>query len=73
MFNRRCAFAIFAAAVLLLSVPAFSQVDTGIIEALALDQSKAPLPGVTVTVSRPETGFETSGITDTAGLARFPS
>ena len=66
-------FAVFAAALFLLSVPAFSQVDTGIIEAVALDQSKAALPGVTVTVSRPETGFQTTGITDTAGLARFPA
>ncbi|HEV8434870.1 MAG TPA: carboxypeptidase regulatory-like domain-containing protein [Thermoanaerobaculia bacterium] len=73
MFNRRCAFAILAAALVLMSVPAFSQVDTGIIEAVALDQSKAALPGVTVTVSRPETGFQTAGITDTAGLARFPA
>jgi carboxypeptidase family protein/TonB-dependent receptor-like protein len=73
MFYRRCALALLAAALLLLSVPAFSQVDTGIIEAVALDQAKAALPGVTVTVSRPETGYQTSGITDTVGVARFPA
>ncbi|HKO57150.1 MAG TPA: TonB-dependent receptor [Thermoanaerobaculia bacterium] len=55
----------------LLAIPAVAQVDKASIEAVALDQSKAPLPGVTVTVSRPETGFETVGVTDTSGLARF--
>jgi hypothetical protein len=56
-----------------MAVPAFSQIDKGSIEAVALDQSKAPLPGVTVTVTRPETGFETIGVTDTSGTARFPA
>jgi hypothetical protein len=56
-----------------LAVPVFAQIDKGIIEAVALDQSQAPLPGVTVTVSRPETGFETVGVTDTSGMARFPA
>ena len=56
-----------------LTVPLIAQIDKGSIEAIALDQSKAPLPGVTVTVTRPETGFETIGLTDSAGLARFPA
>jgi len=56
-----------------MAVPAFSQIDKGSIETVALDQSKAPLPGVTVTVSRPETGFETFGVTDISGSARFPA
>jgi hypothetical protein len=56
---------------LLLSIPALAQIDKASIEAVALDQAKSPLPGVTVTVTRPETGFETVGVTDTAGLARF--
>ncbi|MBV9494418.1 MAG: TonB-dependent receptor, partial [Acidobacteria bacterium] len=61
-------------AILLLVVvclPAWAQVDKASLEAVALDQSKAPLPGVTVTVSRPETGLEVVGVTDTAGTARF--
>jgi hypothetical protein len=72
MLNRRRALAFFAAALFLLSFSAFAQIDKGLIEAVALDQSKAALPGVTVTVSRPETGFETTGVTDTVGVARFP-
>src|SRR5712691_6668439 len=54
-----------------LALPAIAQVDKASIEAVALDQSKAPLPGVTVTVTRPETGYETMAVTDAAGLARF--
>ena len=71
MLNRRRVLALFAAALFLLSFSAFAQIDKGLIEAVALDQSKAALPGVTVTVSRPETGFETAGVTDTVGVARF--
>src|SRR2546423_10163235 len=59
--------------VLLFAVPTFAQVDKATIEAVALDQSKAPLPGVTVTVSRAETGFSVIGVTDTSGIARFHS
>ncbi len=59
---------------LLLAIPgAFAQVDKASIEALALDQSKAPLPGVTVTVSRPETGFQTFVVTDVSGAALVTS
>jgi len=58
------------ALVCLFSLPLFAQVDTGAIEAVALDQSKAPLPGVTVTVTRPETGFTTNVVTDASGSAR---
>src|ERR1043166_7362628 len=60
-------------ALLLLALPTFAQVDTATIEAIALDQSKAPLPGVTVTVTRPETGFTFAGVTDSTGTARFLS
>jgi hypothetical protein len=57
--------------IVLMAAPAFAQIDKGSIEAVALDQSKAPLPGVTVTLTRPETGFETLAVTDTSGTARF--
>jgi hypothetical protein len=59
--------------VVLMAAPAFAQIDKGSIEGLALDQTRAPLPGVTVTVSRPETGFQTVAVTDTSGAARFPA
>jgi hypothetical protein len=55
------------------AAPAFAQIDKGSIEAVALDQTKAPLPGVTVTVTRPEVGFETVAVTDSSGTARFPA
>jgi hypothetical protein len=58
---------------LLFALPLSAQVDKATIEAVALDQSKAPLPGVTVTVTRPETGFAAVGVTDTSGIARFLS
>lgn len=57
----------------IMAIPAFAQIDKGSIEAIALDQSRAPLPGVTVTVSRPEVGFETVAVTDSSGTARFPA
>ena len=58
---------------LFVAVPLFAQIDKAAVEALALDQSKAPLPGVTVTVTRAETGFSAVGVTDVSGIARFVS
>src|SRR3954451_12871360 len=69
--SRKLLFAVF---VILFAVPAvrtFAQIDKAAIEAVALDQAKAPLPGVTVTARRPETGFEAVDVTDSAGVARF--
>ena len=54
------------------SLPAGAQIDKGSIEAVALGQTQSPLPGVTVTVTRPDTGYENVGVTNTVGLARFP-
>ena len=62
---------LFAVLVILFAIPSFAQVDKAAVEAVALDQAKAPLPGVTVTVRRPETGFEAVDVTDAAGVARF--
>lgn len=56
---------------LLLALPAFAQIDKATIEAVVLDQSKAPLPGVTVTVSRAATGFSQTAVTDASGTAHF--
>jgi hypothetical protein len=58
---------------LLTAVTAFAQIDKGSIEAVALDQSKSPLAGVTVTVARPETGYQNVAVTDSAGSATFPA
>ncbi len=50
----------------------FAQVDKGAIEAVATDESGGIIPGVTVTVVRPETGYQTVGLTNELGVARFP-
>ncbi|MDQ3280772.1 MAG: carboxypeptidase regulatory-like domain-containing protein, partial [Acidobacteriota bacterium] len=57
----------------LTAAPAFAQIDKASIEAVALDQSKTPLPGVTITVTRPETGYTATAVTDSSGSARFPA
>jgi hypothetical protein len=62
---------LFAVLAMLFAVSSFAQIDKAAIEAVALDQAKAPLPGVTVTAHRPETGIEIVDVTDSAGVARF--
>lgn len=81
MFRRRLgaipgswfAPALAAIALLLIgsSAPASAQIADAVIEVLAQDQSQAVLPGVTVTVLRPDTGFTQSEVTDSTGTARF--
>ncbi len=71
MHIRRCAPLLLSILILLLAIPLSAQIDKGTIEAVALDQSKAALPGVTVTVSRPDTGYRTTNVTDITGIARF--
>jgi len=72
MLHRRPLFALLVlVAVCLTTLPLFAQVDKGAVEAVALDQSKAALPGVTVTLARPETGYEATAVTDSSGVARF--
>jgi hypothetical protein len=64
--------AIIAGMVLgLVPAPARAQVADAVIEVLAQDQSQAVLPGVTVTVLRPDTGFTQTGVTDATGVVRF--
>jgi hypothetical protein len=55
----------------LVPAPARAQVADGVIEVVAQDQSQAVLPGVTVTVTRPDTGLSQNGVTDASGTARF--
>lgn len=56
---------------LLISLPLLAQVDRASLTAVVLDQSKAPIPGVTVTLTRPDTGFTTVMVTDSSGSTRF--
>jgi hypothetical protein len=51
--------------------PARAQVADAVIEVLVQDQSQAILPGVTVTVLRPDTGFTQDNVTDATGVVRF--
>jgi carboxypeptidase family protein/TonB-dependent receptor-like protein len=50
--------------------PAWAQVADAVIEVTAVDDSGAALPGVTVTLARPDTGFQQTIVTDAVGLAR---
>jgi len=68
--NRRLLTALF---LIFIAASAFAQIDRGSIEAVVIDQSKSPLPGVTVTVARPETGYQTVAVTDSSGSAWLPS
>lgn len=52
------------------SAPAAAQVSDGVIEVSVVDETNQVLPGVTVTVTRPDTGFETVLVTDETGSAR---
>jgi hypothetical protein len=49
---------------------AHAQVGDAVIEISAIDESGAVLPGVTVTISRADTGFQQKIVTDAVGLAR---
>src|SRR5207244_87742 len=60
-------------ALLLIAVPLAAQIDKATVDAVALDQTGSPLPGVTVVITRPATGFTKTAVTDSAGIARFNS
>jgi Carboxypeptidase regulatory-like domain len=53
-----------------LASPLAAQVADSVIEVAAVDESGAALPGVTVTITRPETGFQQTAVTDVSGIAR---
>lgn len=69
--NRNGSLLITFLVALALALPAVAQVDRGIIEVVALDDSGGVLPGVTVTLTRAETGFQAVEVTGVNGLARF--
>jgi Carboxypeptidase regulatory-like domain len=53
--------------------PLAAQVADASLEIIVLDQTQQVLPGVTVTVTRPDTGFTQTTVSDGAGLARMPA
>lgn len=65
--------ALAAALVMCLTFPLFAQVDRAVIEVIVLDESEGVLPGVTVTVTRPDTGFQAVDVTAANGIVRFPA
>jgi hypothetical protein len=67
---RRAVRLLLAALLLAGAARATAQVADAVIEITALDESGAALPGVTVTVMRPDTGFQQVVVTDSVGLAR---
>ncbi|MEA2004920.1 MAG: TonB-dependent receptor [Acidobacteriota bacterium] len=64
----------FIAILILLTPLAFNQSkETGAITGTVLDENRAPLPGVTVTLSSPKLMGTRSAITDYEGKYRFPA
>ena len=55
------------------AVPAVAQVADATIEVVAKDEQGQVLPGVTVTVRRPDTGFERVVTTNDVGEVRIPA
>ncbi|MGA7615344.1 MAG: TonB-dependent receptor [Thermoanaerobaculia bacterium] len=64
---------IIAALAVFLALPLQAQVDRAVVEISVTDSSGAALPGVTVTVTRPETGYQSLAVTAGNGTARVPS
>ncbi len=65
---------LLVAIVLALSPLAFSQSkETGAIEGTVMDSEKAPLPGVTVTLTSPNLMGSRTALTDASGAYRFPA
>jgi hypothetical protein len=69
--GRALAALIVVASVMVFPALASAQIADATIEVLAQDESKAILPGVTVTVTRPDTGYTQTSVTDGNGTARF--
>jgi hypothetical protein len=63
--------AVLAALAGLLAAPVRAQIADAVLETVVSDQSRAALPGVTVTVIRPDTGYQQTAVTDELGVARF--
>src|SRR5512135_351418 len=64
---------LFVVAAILLFTPAiaFAQSDTGVIDGRVFDESKAALPGVTVTARNVDTGFTRSAVSGDRGTFRI--
>lgn len=65
--------ALMGALVVISPAPAYAQVADAVIEVVLVDQSGGALPGVTVTITRPATGFTQTIVSDASGLVRLPA
>ena len=72
---RRCglSFALFALMFALTPLAAFAQIQSGSILVKAIDQQGGVIPGATVTITSPVLPSPLTGVTDSAGVYRFPS
>ncbi|HLA78795.1 MAG TPA: TonB-dependent receptor [Vicinamibacteria bacterium] len=77
MFGRRggiTVLTVLAMLVLGLSAPRLSaQVADAVLEVAVVDEAKAAMPGVSVTITRPETGLSRTVLTGDAGSVRVPA
>ena len=67
---RSCRVSVWALALALLVAPSLhaqSQATTGVIQGFAQDESGAPLPGVTVTMTNNDTGFSKTVVSEASG------
>ncbi len=55
----------------LLPAVASAQVADAVIEVVVVDETSQNLPGVTITATRPDTGYTQTTVTDETGAARF--
>jgi len=63
--------AILVVLALVAIAPAYAQQTTGNIVGQVIDEQKAAVPGVTVTITNPATGFKRTAVSDSEGVYRF--
>ena len=73
MLIRPAARLLVAAVLALAPAAVVAQVADAVIEVVVSDQSEQFVPGATVTITRPETGYTQTLVSDATGLARLPA
>jgi len=68
--RRRTVALILGLALAATAVPLAAQVADATLEIIVVDQTQQVLPGVTVTVTRPDTGYTQTTVSDAVGVAR---
>jgi protocatechuate 3,4-dioxygenase beta subunit len=70
-FSSRFVFVFFPFLLLAPALPLHAQSDAGTITGTVTDGSGAVIPGATVTIENPVSGFKRSATTDAAGQYKF--